>query len=166
MGAIDIHGSCVLLGAAGKQFGAPEDAGVLFLGESGSGKSELALRLIERGAILVADDRVELSIRSGRLCASPPARLAGLIEVRQVGIIAMHHASLATILLVARLSDGAIARLPEREWYVPPDTLLLEETARPPLIALAGHLSSAPVKILAAAGAFANARFRFECNPT
>ena len=165
MELVSIHGSCVVLEAAGKMFDAPADAGVLILGESGSGKSDLALRLIERGAVLVADDRVDLSVQNDRLCAGAPSRLAGLIEIRGVGIVAMRHQPMATIMLVVCLTAAEAARLPERAWYTPPSGLVLAEEARPPLIALSADPNSAPAKILAAAGAFANARFRFECNP-
>ena len=60
---------------------------VLLLGRSGSGKSDLALRLIDRGAVLIADDQVALAARGGRLYASPPVTIAGKIEVRGVGIV-------------------------------------------------------------------------------
>ena len=60
MTVVNIHASCVVCARAGAAFGVPEDAGVLLLGESGSGKSEAALRLIAIGAKLVADDRCEL----------------------------------------------------------------------------------------------------------
>ena len=56
----NIHATCIRIARAGKVFGAPASAGVLILGESGAGKSDLALRLIGRGAELVADDRTEL----------------------------------------------------------------------------------------------------------
>lgn len=61
---------------------------VLLLGPSGAGKSDLALRLIDRGWRLVADDRVVVSALAGVAYARAPARLNGLIEVRQVGIVA------------------------------------------------------------------------------
>jgi HPr kinase/phosphorylase len=63
----NIHASCVVLARAGEPFGAPGDAGILILGASGSGKSDLALRLIGRGALLVADDRVEIFARDDGL---------------------------------------------------------------------------------------------------
>ncbi|WP_310498383.1 RNase adapter RapZ [Sandarakinorhabdus sp.] len=62
-------------------------AGVLLLGPSGAGKSDLALRLVAAGWRLVADDRVVLEVRGGVLWASAPAPLAGLLEVRGVGIV-------------------------------------------------------------------------------
>src|SRR6202012_946602 len=100
MSAINIHASCIVLADAGKFCGAPADAGVLILGESGKGKSDLALRLIERGAQLVADDRTELFPENGALMARAPAALAGLIEARGVGIAALPFAAQARIALV------------------------------------------------------------------
>lgn len=59
---------------------------VLIEGEPGTGKSSLALALIDRGAGLVGDDGVALELRDGQLWASPPPRTAGLIEIRNVGL--------------------------------------------------------------------------------
>ena len=59
---------------------------VLIEGEPGSGKSALALALIDRGALLVGDDGVALERRGGHLWASPPPHTAGLIEIRNVGL--------------------------------------------------------------------------------
>ena len=157
---VNIHASCVLLSRAGEEFGAPPDAGILLLGESGAGKSDLALRLIAAGAQLVADDRVELSVESNRLIARAPANLAGLIEIRNVGIIALPHAPQAAITLVVQLGAGKnLPRLPEREFFDPPGLGLAQES-RPPLIRLNAFEASAPAKIAAAAAAFAHALFR------
>jgi HPr kinase/phosphorylase len=72
--------------------------GVLLVGPPGSGKSDLALRLIDRGAKLIADDRVRVD-SSGLL--SPPPAIAGLIEVRGFGLAQMAHVSgIAAKLLV------------------------------------------------------------------
>jgi len=157
---VQVHASCVLLARAGEPFGAPADAGVLLLGESGSGKSDLALRLIERGAVLVSDDRTELIIEGGALMASPPVPLAGLIEVRSVGIVELPHASSARVHLVVHLCENSPARLPERELYDPPKELVLPREARPPLLRLHSREPSAPAKIAAAAAAHAHALFR------
>lgn len=70
-----VHASCVAIGGRG----------VLLVGPSGSGKSDLALRLIDGGAELVADDRVALRLADGRPVADAPPALAGLLEIREIG---------------------------------------------------------------------------------
>jgi HPr kinase/phosphorylase len=157
---VQAHASCVLLARAGEPFGAPADAGILLLGESGSGKSDLALRLIERGAILVSDDRTELIVEGGALMASPAAALAGLIEVRGVGIIELPHAFSARIHLVVHLSESLPERLPERELYDSPKELPVARESRPALLRLHSREPSAPAKVAAAAAAHAHALFR------
>ncbi len=86
---------------------------VMIEGASGSGKSDLALRLIDRGAVLVSDDQT-LVIRVGKtLRARPPSTIAGRIEVRGIGILAMPHVEDVPVGLLVRI-DGAIERMPER----------------------------------------------------
>ncbi len=86
---------------------------VMIEGPSGSGKSDLALRLIDRGAILVSDDHT-LVVRSGKtLLARAPTTIAGRIEVRGIGILAMPHIDDVPIGLLVRI-DGVIERMPER----------------------------------------------------
>ncbi|MBS0274915.1 MAG: HPr kinase/phosphatase C-terminal domain-containing protein [Proteobacteria bacterium] len=151
---------------AGKAFGAPEDAGVLLLGESGKGKSDLALRLIERGAKLVADDRTELFTRDGRLHARAPKSLAGLIEVRGAGIVALPFAPEARIALaVETTEEGYVPRMPQPERYMMPPDLTLSEDERPPIIRLVPLEASAPAKVAIAAAAFSKALFREHRNP-
>ena len=163
---VNIHASCVLLGDAGKAFGAPADAGVLLLGESGKGKSDLALRLIERGAKLVADDRCDLSARDGALYARAPNALAGLIEVRGAGIIALPFAAEARIALAVEMMDeGYVPRMPQPERYMPPPELVVHEDERPPLIWLSPFEASAPAKIAIAAAAFSKALLREHRHP-
>ena len=83
-------------------------------GPSGAGKSDLALRLIDRGARLVADDRVDLRREGERLVACAPSRLAGLIEVRGVGIVQMACLPDAPVNLVVDLVPRhQIERLPD-----------------------------------------------------
>ena len=105
-----VHGTCVLL---------PE-GGVLLRGGAGTGKSDLALRLLESGdARLVADDRVilERDDQSGRLYASTPETLRGLLEVRGIGIIPLdtaRWAANAPLIAVVDMAPlpGAVPRTP------------------------------------------------------
>lgn len=85
--------------------------GVLISGEPGSGKSSLALALIDRGARLIGDDGVTLSREGERVIASPPPAIAGLIELRNVGLITLPTSS-APIAIWLRL-DPAAPRLPD-----------------------------------------------------
>lgn len=96
-----LHATCV------EWFG----LGVLIRGKSGAGKSDLALRLIDAGAALVADDQVLLE--NG--IASAPARLQGLLEVRGFGIVKLPFAETTAIALTVDLcSADEIERLPDR----------------------------------------------------
>lgn len=79
---------------------------LLIEGPPGSGKSSLALALIDRGAALVGDDGVLLERREGRLWALPPPAIAGLLEVRNVGIVTL-PAVAAPVSLVVRLDSEA-----------------------------------------------------------
>lgn len=90
---IRLHGSCA----------AHSCKGVLLLGRPGSGKSDLLLRLVDRGFDLVADDQV--LIQAGH--ASPPASLAGLIELRGLGLLRMTYLAPIPLVLVLALDDAA-----------------------------------------------------------
>ena len=85
---------------------------VLIEGAPGSGKSSLALALIDRGAVLIGDDGVTLEDRDGRLWAAPPPNIAGLIEIRNLGLVPLPSCS-APLSLVVRL-DAAAPRFIER----------------------------------------------------
>lgn len=161
---VNIHATALRLGRAGAVFGAPKNFGVLLLGRSGSGKSDLALRLMARGAELLADDRTDLFAARGTLTAKAPGRLAGLIEVRGIGILHLPHAERAPIRLVVRLGQRP-KRLPEAEFWRPPAALALKPRAFPPVISLSAFEASAPEKLLAAAAAFAQDLHREEVNP-
>lgn len=106
--APSIHATCILVG----------EWGVLIRGRSGAGKSSLARALIERAAArglfarLVADDRVHLECRNGRLLARPPARIAGRIEWHGIGLKDMVHEGAAVIRCIVDLVEQP-TRLPE-----------------------------------------------------
>jgi len=106
-----IHASAALVGARA----------VLIRGPSGSGKSRLAFELISaaggalRFARLVADDRAEIEAANGRLLVRPAPALAGLIEVRGLGIRRLPHEPVAVVGLVVDLAATDAQRLPTRE---------------------------------------------------
>lgn len=93
---------------------AVEGVGVLILGPSGSGKSDLALRLVDGGGSLISDDQVELSASDGHLVARAPATIAGLIEARGIGIRRVAATPAARLSFAVELApSGEIERLPE-----------------------------------------------------
>ncbi|HWK34734.1 HPr kinase/phosphatase C-terminal domain-containing protein [Sphingomonas sp.] len=98
-----IHASCVAIG----------DAAVLIEGKSGAGKSDLALRLIDRGARLVSDDYTIVTRQHGVLLARAPVNLSGKIEVRGIGIVAMEPVADVAVRLIVAIDD-APPRMPER----------------------------------------------------
>ena len=161
---VNIHATCVRLGKAGAAFGAPPGAGILLLGNSGSGKSDLALRLIAAGAELVADDRTDLYLSRGRLYARAPAPIAGLLEVRGVGILALPYARQVKVALVAQLGKAG-PRLPRHRFFRAPAALRLLPGAAPPVISLRPFEASAPAKLAAAAAAYAKGLYREDINP-
>jgi serine kinase of HPr protein (carbohydrate metabolism regulator) len=103
-----IHASCVSINGRA----------VLIEGRSGEGKSDLALRLIDRGAALVADDQTICQRQGGtaggggKLLASPPLNIAGKIEVRGIGIVEMPHVERVPVALLIVILD-APPRFPE-----------------------------------------------------
>jgi HPr kinase/phosphorylase len=107
-----IHASAVLIGAKA----------ALVRGPAGAGKSQLVLALIEaaqQGALpfacLVADDRAHIEVRAGRLLVRPASALAGLIEVRGLGIRKIDYEPVAVVGLVVDLAATDADRLPGRE---------------------------------------------------
>ncbi|MDX9690566.1 MAG: serine/threonine protein kinase [Alphaproteobacteria bacterium] len=135
-----IHATCVALGGGG----------VLLTGPAGSGKSEIALQLIEGGGVLVSDDQTELSLENGVLTATAPAALAGLIEMRHVGLLRLLTVTSAPVVLYVRLVDfdEPLERLPARLFHA-----FLGFPVR--ALSLPGHAASTPTKIrLALSGSF------------
>lgn len=99
-----LHASCVAI--AGRA--------VLIEGRSGTGKSDLALRLIDRGAVLVSDDYTVLTRRDGTLTASPPANIAGKMEIRGLGLVEVDFTQNVPVGLVV-VADNDPVRMPETE---------------------------------------------------
>jgi HPr kinase/phosphorylase len=146
--SIIVHASCVAKGAAG----------VLLLGDSGSGKSDLALRLIHEGWRLVCDDRTVLKLSKTGLAAAAPTSIQGLLEVRGLGIVAV-AAKPARLKLAVQLG-GEGPRLPEAEYWTPHGLEGSVPLIRLPLIRLNGRHASDTAKISLALKAFSQGLFR------
>ncbi|VXC95030.1 HPr kinase/phosphorylase [Sphingomonas sp. AX6] len=99
-----LHASCVAINGRA----------VLIEGRSGTGKSDLALRLIDRGGTLVSDDYTVLTRRDGALTASPPVNIAGKMEVRGLGLIEVDHTRDVPVALVV-VADNDPVRMPAAE---------------------------------------------------
>lgn len=125
-----IHASSVAIGGRA----------VLIAGLSGSGKSDLALRLIDRGAQLVSDDYTIVRRSGSDLVAGPAPNIVGKIEVRGLGIVEMSTAGEVPVALYVDL-DQSPERLPE-----PGERRTLAGVTIP-VVALAGHENSAPIKV-------------------
>jgi len=131
MSTIRAHGTCVAI----------EGEAVLLRGKPGSGKSDLALRLIDGGALLVADDQTELSRDAGGILARGPAAIVGRLEVRGIGILPCPSVASAPLRLVVDLVPAReVERLPEAQSCSYLDVSL-------PLVRLAPFEASAPAKI-------------------
>jgi serine kinase of HPr protein (carbohydrate metabolism regulator) len=113
---------------------------VVITGPSGSGKSDLALRLLDRGFTLVSDDQTVLKRDGDRLLASAPANIAGKLEIRGIGIVDMDTVSEIPVALLVELTSD-IQRIPD------------DSRERPivgvpvPLISIDAMAASAPSKV-------------------
>lgn len=125
-----VHASCV----------AVADKGLLIVGASGTGKSSLALQMMTQGAVLVADDWVDLEVAQDCIMASPAPEIAGLIEARGIGLLRAQNTPSAVVHFVLDLDQEETARLPE------PITIpLLRHTL--PLLRGAAVLNLAPALV-------------------
>lgn len=135
----NLHASTVAFGPKG---------GILITGASGTGKSTLALALIEQGAQLVADDQTLVTRCGPALFAQAPRAIAGLIELRGFGLLRLHPRRLARLRLVIDLSMPESRRLP------PPETRdiagvtlpLRYATAGPPFLTAITHYMKGMVR--------------------
>lgn len=114
--------------------------GVLITGPSGSGKSDLALRLIDQGFSLVADDRTLLWTSGKGLFGRAPESLAGLIEARGIGILSAPSHAFAPVTVAVECVEGPVERLPALE-----TTTYLDRVV--PLLRLVAREASAPAKL-------------------
>jgi len=139
---MQMHGSCA----------SRSGDGVLLIGPPGAGKSDLVLRLLARGFELVADDRVDIVDGIAR----PVPALAGLLEVRGLGIVRLAHVASARLALVVQLGDVG-ARLPSLQRHdlldLPLATIDAQAASAPERVILA--LDCAVGRVAQIAGAFA-----------
>jgi serine kinase of HPr protein (carbohydrate metabolism regulator) len=126
----NLHASCVAM--AGRA--------VLIAGPSGSGKSDLALRLIDRGFTLVSDDRTIIGKEGGKLIASAPVTIKGKLEIRGIGILDVETIGDVPLALVVELTTD-MERLPDDNR----ERLILGIGV--PLINVDAMTASAPAKV-------------------
>jgi serine kinase of HPr protein (carbohydrate metabolism regulator) len=112
--------------------------GILLVGEAASGKSSLAAEMITRGAILVGDDQLLLSEEDGKIFADAPPALAGVLELRDVGLIRMPYTARAQMHVVVECGDHAVE----------PKTIELMHVVLPRIVLQAEHAISAAKLIL------------------
>ncbi|HEV2044902.1 MAG TPA: HPr kinase/phosphatase C-terminal domain-containing protein [Sphingomicrobium sp.] len=119
---------------------AKDGRAILISGRSGSGKSDLALRLLDRGFVLVSDDQTYLRIASGKLVASAPPTIRGKLEVRGIGIVEVEQVDDVAVCLVVELA-AEIDRMPDEGR----ERLILGATI--PSVSIDAQAASAPAKV-------------------
>ncbi len=132
-----LHASCV----------AKDGRAILISGRSGSGKSDLALRLIDRGADLVSDDYTIVRRVGGKLVASAPENIRNKLEIRGLGILEFQTVTDASVCLMVELSTE-VERMPEM-----PESVAIAGV-QVPSIRLSSLEASAPVKVEVALAQF------------
>ena len=130
LSAESLHASAVAL----------EGRAVLITGPSGSGKSDLSLRLLDRGFTLVSDDQTVIKKDGSRLVASAPQNIAGKLEIRGIGIVEMERIENVPVALIVELM-GEIERLPDDSRQRPILGIML------PLVTIDALTASAPSKV-------------------
>jgi serine kinase of HPr protein (carbohydrate metabolism regulator) len=130
LSAETVHGSCV----------AADGRAVLITGPSGSGKSDLTLRLLDRGFTLVSDDQTIVRKDGTRLIASAPSTIAGKLEIRGIGIVEMERVDNVPVALIVELTSE-FQRLPDDSRERPILGVKL------PLISIDAMTASAPSKV-------------------
>ena len=119
---------------------ATDGRAVVILGPSGSGKSDLALRLLDRGFTLVSDDQTVVKKDGERHVASAPPNIAGKLEIRGIGIVDMETVTNIPVALLVELTSE-IQRLPDESRERPLLGVKL------PLISIDAMTASAPSKV-------------------
>lgn len=139
-----VHATCIAI----------DGAAALLCGPSGAGKSDLALRAILAGAVLVADDQVALEAAGGQVIAAAPPAIAGRLEVRGVGILALPHLRRAPLRLIVDLVA------PEQVERLPAPRMVELEGQSLPAFRLAAFEASAAAKLILAVRAVRHHLFR------
>jgi serine kinase of HPr protein (carbohydrate metabolism regulator) len=129
--ALILHGTCVDI----------RGSGVLIRGKPGVGKSSLALQLIDRGAILVADDQTLLNLEAEEVVVSSPLSLRGMMEVRGIGLCPFPYQQRSFLRLCVEICEKEeLERLPE--------TLFVEyHQVKVPLLKLGQHELMGAIKV-------------------
>lgn len=127
----NIHGTSVAI----------ENNGILITGESGTGKSDLALRLIDSGATLIADDITICVLTKKEILLYPDEQIKGIIEIRGIGLIRVQYIEGIKLKLIVDLNKKKLHRFPVRE---DKKTILGVKT---PVVFLSGNEASAVAKV-------------------
>ncbi len=134
---MQVHASCA----------ARDGVGVLLIGPSGSGKSDLMLRLIDHGFELVADDRVDIEAGIARA----PTSIAGLMEVRGLGILRMPYRDQARLALVVAMGSGERLPMPQQHLGLPLVHIDPARASAPARVAAALRCALGETRLLAGA---------------